>query len=494
MKSRSKIKILFINPPLSYPSNAKFTNLKLPLGFLYMAGVLEKRGFEVNILDCPLYYQYHKQVDDSTVKIGLPFNKIKEIICRFNPEIIGVSCAFSMYEHDSFELIDFIRKNFRKPLIIVGGAHSSANPVYVMRNKNIDMVVIGEGEMTMLEIAEKFRNKQSLNNLRGTAVRMNNKIKVNKLRDFIEDLDDLRPAWHLLDMEKYFDHPDNSLATMRKRSIDLITSRGCPANCVFCSICTVWGRKWRGRSPKNVVDEIEFLSKKYGAAQFRFQDDNLTLNKERIIEICNEIIKRKLDIKWDTPNGVALWSLDKEILLKMRQAGCYRTTFAVESGSKMTQKYIGKILDLEKINDLIDYCHQIKMWICATFIVGFPGEKIKDILETEKFMTSSKINFPFLYIAQPYQGTRMYEDFKKEGLIKEHFVRLSNVGKTYYDTLNFKSKELNYLRNRLYKRFYMKKMLSYMNPINFYSEFLSKVRSLEDVKYVIKMIKVVMFQ
>ena len=492
-KTHKRIKILFINPPQSANPKDKFTNHKLPLGFLYMAGVLEKNGFEVKILDCPLYYKFKRKINKDTIRIGLLPKQIKQEIQEFNPDIIGVSCSFTMYEADAFEVIDLIKTNFKDKLIVVGGAHSSANPKFVLRNKKIDLVVIGEGENTILEIAQKYNKNQKLTNIKGTALRTGNKIKINKPREYIQDLDSLKPAWHLIDMQSYFNHPDNSIATMRKNSVDIVSSRGCPGNCVFCSIHTVWGRKWRARTPKNVVDEIEFLCKKYGAKQFRFQDDNLTLNKKRILKICDEIIKRKLDIKWDTPNGVALWALDKEILSKMKKAGCYRVTFGVESGCKNTQKYIGKVINLDYINEMVNFCHKIGLWVCSTFIMGFPNETKEEIEQTRKFILSSKINFPFIYIAQPYQGTRMYEDFKQKGLIKD-FAKLSNIKNTRYNTLYLKSKELNNILADTYKQFYFQKIKSYLNPFIFYSEFFSKIRSFEDLKYTLRMIKAVIFK
>lgn len=481
-----KNKILFINPPQSCDIKEKYSNFKIPLGFLYMAGHLERNGFKVKILDCPLYYKNRKIINKKTVKIGLFPRGIKQIIKKFNPDIIGVSCAYSAYESDSFEVIDLIKKTAKEMkkniLVVAGGAHVSAVPEYVLRNKNIDITVIGEGEETILEIAQKFRQGKNLNRVKGTALREKGKIKINKPREYIQNLDELKPAWNLINLKDYFQHPDNSKATLRGPSLDIITSRGCPGNCVFCSIHTIWGRKWRGRTAQNVVDEIEFLNKKYGVRQFRIQDDNLTLDKKRIIQICDKIIKRKLDIKWDTPNGVAFWALDKEILKKMRQAGCYRITFGIESGSKKSQEYIRKIVDMKKINNFIDLCHKIGLWVCSTFIIGFPYETKEDIEKTKNFILNSKINFPFIYIAQPLLGTDLHNDFKKENLLSE-IEPGSNINESKYNTLHFTNTELNKMRNKIYMQFCIKKTLSYTNPFTFYRELLSKIRNLEDAKY-----------
>ena len=140
---------------------------------------------------------------------------------------------------------------------------------------------------------------------------------------------------------------------MRIPLTSMITSRGCPFNCVFCSVHTVWGRKFRKRDPKQVVDEIELLVKKYGVKEIHFEDDNLTLDRERILKICKEIIKRKIDIKWTTPNGVAIWTLDEEVLKYIKKSGCYKLCFGIESADPTTQKFIRKGINLEKSKKII---------------------------------------------------------------------------------------------------------------------------------------------
>lgn len=486
-----KTRVMFINPPQTNNVNVKYNNIKFPLGFLYMGGILEKNGFQVKILDCPIYYKKRREIDSNTVKIGLFPEEIEKEIKEFKPDIVGVSCAYTAYESDSFETIELVKKISReinkKILVTVGGAHTSANSQYVLRNKNIDIAIIGEGEETILEIAKKYEEKHlsDLLKIKGIGFRYKDKVKINPARERIKNLDKINAAWHLIDMNLYFQHPDNSLVTIRGPSVDIVTSRGCPGNCVFCSIRTVWGRVWIGRSAKHVVDELEMLNKKYGARHFRVFDDNLTLDRKRILEICDEIIKRKLDIKWDTPNGVAFWTLDEEVLTKMKEAGCYRITFGIESCSQDTQRYIKKIADLKKIDSLIKLCHKIGIWICATFIIGFPYETREELEITTNYIIHSRINFAFLCIAQPYQGTDLYNDFKKEKLMQE-FQPDSNVLKSKYNTKYFTSEELNKIRVLTLRKFYLNKALSYLNPVVFYEEFLSKIKSFEDLKYIFK--------
>lgn len=482
-------RILFINPPLSADKRLSFLNQQFPLGFLYMAGILKKEGFEVKILDCPLYYNLRRKIDDKTVKIGLFPEQIKKIIQEFKPDIIGVNCSYTMFESDSFEVIDLIKQVNSKILVVVGGAHVSSNPEFVLRNRKIDLAVIGEGELTILDIAKRLKNNKNLNDIKGTALILKDKFKINAPREQIQDLDSLEPDWSLVNFKEYFAHPDNSNVIMRKPSVNIVTSRGCPGNCIFCSVHTVWGRKWRAISSKKVVDEIEFLVKNYHVRHFRINDDNLTLDKKRIIDICKEIKKRKLDIKWDTPSGVAFWTLDKEVLKEMKEAGCYRITFGIESGCKKTIKYIRKAIDLKRVSELVGYCHEIGLWVASFFIIGFPNETKKDIEETKKYIINSNLNFPFIFIAQPYPGTDLYEDFKKEGLLDKGFADTSTFIQSKYHSKYLSPQELNKIRKDIYIQFYLRKSLKYLNPFIFYREILSKIKTFEELAYTFKIIK-----
>jgi anaerobic magnesium-protoporphyrin IX monomethyl ester cyclase len=485
-------RVLFINPPQSAPAGFEFCNIKTPLGYIYMAGVLEEHGFEVRILDCPLEYRTHTPVDATTIRIGTAWADIAVRVRDFAPAVIGVGCAYSAFESDSFALIASLHEAFPDIPVVVGGAHTSANPAYVLRNPHVAVAVIGEGEQSMLEIAQAVRDGRPLDGIPGTATRVDGQPRIHPPREYIQDLDTLHPAWHLLDLPAYFRHPANSDATLRRNSVDIVTSRGCPGRCVFCSIVTVWGRGWRSHGAQHVVDEIEMLVRRYGARQFRFQDDNLTLKRDRILAICDEILRRKLDIRWDTPNGVAIWTLDEEVIARMRAAGCYRLTFGIESGSARTQKYIGKIVAEDKIRRLIRCCHHNRIWACGTFIIGFPDETRDDIRETERMVLTCGINFAFIYIAQPLPGTRMMEDFRRHGLMDAQRFG-SMLGHSEYDTLHFKAAEINALLRDLYRQFYRRKFTAYLNPLTLWREVLCKLRTPEEWLYFLRMLANVLF-
>jgi len=491
---QKNVKILLISPPLTGSLSVGISIIKAPLGLAYIAAYLEKQEYHPEIIDCMAYYEEIEKKEDGNYRVGLSEKKIIRKIKNFNPDIVGISCSFSVYEKDSIQVAKLVKQN-SDALVIFGGAHSSANPDSVLKNKCVDVVVKGEGEVVFSDIVKNFRNKKKINSIPGTIIRKNNGgIKVNKSAEYIKNLDEIPfPARHLLPMERYLKHPHNSIANMRGPTTEIITSRGCPFNCIFCSIHTVWGKKWRARSPKNVVDELESLYKEYNIREFRFFDDNISWDKKRMIEICNEIIKRKLDIKWDTPNGVALVTLDEEVLKKMKKAGYYKTIICIESGCEKTLKFIRKPLTLDLAKKIIKTCNKLGIWTWSAFIIGFPDETKEDIQKTIDFAKRSGLNFVTFYVAQPYPGTEMYDVFKEKGLIKGELVggimEGSSLVDTKYDTIHFSARELRDLRKKAFSDFIKYRIILYLNPIKFYREFLNRIRSLEDLFFILKMVK-----
>ncbi len=316
----------------------------------------------------------------------------------------------------------------------------------------------------------------------------------NAARQQIEDLDSLPfPAWHLLDMELYLGLTLKSRFTMRSPSLTMVSSRGCPQHCVYCTIHSVWGNKWRGRSPKNVVDEIEFLMKRYGVKEVSFMDDSMGCLPKRLSQICQELISRRLDVKWTTPNGIAHWTLNRELLRKMKRAGCYRITFGIESGNVETRKFLGKPFDLNQARDLIKYANRIGMWTICTFIIGFPYEDKISIDDTIRYAIDSDTDFAVFYLLCPHPGTKVFEFFKKEGLLDFEGLTDSSVaispqalaalGETLAgkgaQTKHFSILQLQEQLSRAYKLFFKARTRSFLNPLRI----IRKIRSLEDLSY-----------
>ncbi len=259
-----KIKVLLINPFLTvYKDDSAGISPALGLG--YLASYLESNNIEVKVLDIAAEGVNIQKKIGKKVRYGLLETEIIQRIKEFAPKIVGITCQSTLHAKDALETAEIVKKVGKNILVVIGGAHPSSNPIEVLENKNIDIVVIGEGEVTLLEIIQKFADRKSLNKIFGTFIKSNNKIFKNLDRPFVKDLDTLPfPARHLLPMEIYFrEMAKNTSYAIRNRPMTIITSRGCPGNCIYCAVKTVWGRMWRGRSPKNVVDEIEVLMKEY---------------------------------------------------------------------------------------------------------------------------------------------------------------------------------------------------------------------------------------
>jgi len=485
-------KILLISPPRSGSWDSAIFSVCEPLGLAYIGAVLEKNNFEVEILDCFILGQKNKIAIANFVKIGLSDEDIETHIRKSQADIIGISNMFTSLVPDSMRVARLAKEVNPECLVVMGGAHATKAYDSVLMDNNIDMVVLGEGEETFLEIAQKFYKKENLYEIDGTATKINDKIKCNPPRNPIRNLDELPfPARHLLPMELYF--KDQSKTTfgfaMRLPVAVMITSRGCPYNCIFCSTSKVWG-KWRPRGIKNVVDEIEVLVKEYGVKEIAFEDDNFIVDKKRVIDICDEILTRKISIRWTVPAGLSTWIIDKITLLKMKKAGCYRVCFPIESGSKETLKFIGKPVNLKKAKQIISFSNRIGLWTIGNFIFGFPDEKPESVNKTLEFAQQSGLDMAIFYVVQPYAGSDLFYIYKKRGLLRPDLDIGSSVIDTHYDTGYYSASELASLRNKASSQYLKRRLFFYLTPRGFLFSLLPKINSFEKFRYFLKIVKI----
>lgn len=492
-KKDNDMKILLINPPFTQYASEIEIQADEPLGLMYLAAYLREKGIKVEILDA---FRGLKSVlmEDDFFRSGISEEEIKNKIIEYKPDIIGIASMFTMHSKGIHDVAKIIKSVSQDILVVVGGSHVSSLPEVVLEDHNIDIVIMGEGEETLVEIINKFKEKQNIFEILGIAIRENNKIKINRHREFIKDMNSLPfPARDLVDMNVYLNDKYRNLLAMATPRANIITSRGCPYYCPYCSIHSIWRHSWRAVSAKKVVDEIEFLVKKYGIREIAFQDDNLTLDKKRMHEICDEILKRKLKIKWCTPNGVAIWTLDKELLKKMKKSGCYKLTFGIETGSLVTQRFIRKThIDLEKSKKIIKYCNRIGLWTHSAFIIGFPYETRHEIEETIDYAIKSDLDLAAFFIATPFPGTELYEIYKKEGLLIADFgdaTQIKWIGcqqKPMCDTKYFKKEELDKYLKEAHQRFYHSRVYKFMNPLRLLRKFTGWL----EINYFLKLLRI----
>jgi len=390
---------------------------------------LEKKH-SVCIIDAPTEgWKNLMEMDETKYRVGLSAQTIAERVRQWNPDVVVIEIPFSGWSKTAFEVVDAIKSVDRNITVVLIGQHPSARPEACLSEPNVDFVVIGEPENTVSELINALElGKQDFMEIDGLGFRKNGKPVLTGKRALIEDLDSLPfPARHLLPMKVYYEAvKENPLrGEISKPWTIMITSRGCPYNCVFCSNCIVWSRKWRARSPKNVVDELEHVVKTYGIKQIDFYDENMTLDKKRVADICDLIVERGLRIEWFTPNGVRADTLDEPLLRKMKKAGCKKIRVAPESGvQRVVNDVIGKNLDLGSVEQAVVTCKKVGIKVGCFFVIGLIGETKADIEETIKFAHKLKrlgADNLIFSIAMPLYGTAFYEQAKQGGFLREGF-------------------------------------------------------------------------
>jgi magnesium-protoporphyrin IX monomethyl ester (oxidative) cyclase len=418
-------KVLLILPPCPIPKMFP-KRVQIPLGIAYLASALRRERIEVSLLDAIIEgWDTVIELDDQNIQFGLTTAEIAKHAASLKPDLVGISCMFSVQARVTSEIAMEIKKNLTDVTICVGGAHPSAMPEEIAANENIDYVIIGEGEATVTELVKTINHSKPVDNIEGICyLNPDDRVVLNPKTHYIENLDSIPPpAFDLLPMERYFKiNRPHGTVTKNRRIIPMITSRGCPAKCVFCSIHPIWGRRYRSRTPENVVDEIKMLVNKYGVQEIHIEDDNLTFDKGRAEKIFDLLIKNNINITFAAPNGLAVWALDGPLLRKMKQVGFYRLTLAVESGSQNTlSKIIHKPLRLERVLDVIDIANKIGFDIDIFFVVGFPSETPEEMQKTFDLGRSLDVSSVKYFLATPYPGTELMEIARRNNLLPPDF-------------------------------------------------------------------------
>ena len=426
-----KTRVTLVNPP--YPVGSHQHPPFMPLGIGYLGAVLYKNHFEVNVIDCQAQKLTHKQ--------------FREEIGKVQPDIVGVTSTTLTYK-SALRIVKICKEVWPNCITAIGGPHVTFwDDKALQEEPSLDVVVRGEGENTMLELAQRVEKDQAFHDLVGTTCRKGTEIMKNPDRPFLEDLDSLPyPALHL------WQHTEN-LRKYGTIPYPVMTSRGCVYWCNFCTAVRMFGRRYRMRSPKNVVDELEFLHRNYYANQFTFYDDAFTVDQARTAKICEEIQRRGLRIKWDCETRVDMVS--KELLVKMREAGCIAVWFGVESGSKKVLTSMGKGFSLTQTRRAFKWAKEAGLMTVAGVILGFPGETKESAWETIRFVKELNPNDVGFYIATPYPGTPLYEEVKANGSLKITDFDKYDTATPIFEIPNLSMQELTEIREQAFQSFYL---------------------------------------
>jgi len=417
------MKVLLINPPQVFYPGSEQPAGNLPLGLMYIAAVLDKAGYKTEVLDAFMGDGKFLK-NGETISVGMPFERIKQEIYRRKPDIVGVAGPFTCQIENSVKISNLVKQVDQSILTVVGGPHVTTVPKgFLEEAKSVDIAVIGEGEYTMLELAQYFEGKKQLSEILGIAYRKEEEVIINSPRPFIKNLDELPyPAYDLVDMEQYLSPKNIGYRSFRNRAISMITSRGCPFNCCFCSVHLHMGKEFRAHSADYVLNHIQYVVEKFNVKNIFFEDDNLTLDLSRFEAVCDGLIEKKIKIGWETPNGVRADCLNLNLLEKMKKSGCQSVFFGVESGDQqILNNVICKSLDLNRVVEVAKICKDIGLKTGAFYIIGFPGEKKENMQKTVDFALWLKRDFDVgmhLFNATPSYGTRLYDECKAKGYIQ----------------------------------------------------------------------------
>lgn len=459
------MKVLLLHPPYTkdeiFRKSMKRVGAVLPpLGLAYLASMLEKEGHEVKIIDGPTL---------ATVE-GYGMEELARDLRDFKPRVAGISAAYSQMEYAKKSL-SLIKALVPECMTILGGSLATSMPNILNELKNLDYGVYGEAEFTFAEILKKIESGKVLENTEGLIWREGSEVKFLKPK-LIMNIDDIpMPARHLLKMEIYRPSPANY---RRLPATTIMTSRGCPYQCIFCSKA-VEGNVFRAHSAKRVVDEIESLVNDYRIKDIQIFDDTFTCVQKRTEEICKGIIERNLDVGWNCMTRAD--NVDLELLKLMKKAGCYEVGFGIESGSERVLKFIGKGLTKEQIREGVEEAKEAGLDVRGFFMIGFPTETKEEILETIEFAKELDVDVAQFMVATPLPGTKMWGIAKEKGVVNESDCSSF----TFYapDKMPFSSnllngEELAKLYNEANKSFYLRPRFIFKQ--------IMKIRSFDDVK------------
>lgn len=513
------MKILLLNP-YQTKNTSKRTYPLEPIGLLSLATYVRDKittkypSIKISILDTYFNGPAVCRKNKDGYRSGLTDAEIAELLKEENPDIIGVSNNYTAYLQDSLSLIKLAKKTCPQALTIMGGAHATMDHKTLIADKDIDIVVRGEGEETLREIIYNIYRHKPLNNVAGitykrslrayalkrslkseltsSPYKVGKRIACNLDRALIQNLDEMPiPDRSFIDYPGYLKKTADSFFVPAQKPVGIIFSaRGCMYRCIFCSTNKVWANKWRSRSAKNILREINYLKEKYGVREIAFEDDQFMGSKKRIIELCKLIIKHKLGMSFIVPTGLSPALLDRDTIDYLKKANFYRICFSIDVGTKKSALYVRKPVNLDKVRDLIAYANNSGFWTYGFFVIGFPYEKIEDLIETRNYAYDLKLDFIRFYIAQPHMGSDLYDEYLKNGMLNERVNKYHTMYDSTFGTKYVSAKKLYKLRENFENSYLQYHLRHHFISISYLiNEFIPKIFSLKKGLYFLRLLR-----
>ena len=402
--------VLLLTPPatrLMNPATAQEDLLPpktwVPLGIAYLASALRQHDVETNLFDLH----------------GYSWEEVSQLLKDVRPDVVGISC-FTFGRSNALRLALLAKSALPAVTVIMGGPHATFFPEQMLESGFVDVVALGEGEVTIVELVRCLEQRRNWDSVKGIVFNKNGTVFRTEPRPRVSSLDDFAfPAYDTFDLSEY-KSPEIPPYYKDAAGTHILTSRGCPFHCNFCSVNTFFNGKWAYRSPGNVVDEIEMLMESHNIRHIYFSDDLFTLDNSRAIALCKEILDRKLEFAWMAETRVDC--VNDELLKWMRRAGCYRMYYGVESGSPRILKSANKGFTVEHIRNAFRLTHEAGMEPCCFLMVGNPGETPETIMETSELIHEIRpATMPVMGINTILPASAQYESAKAQGLIQDDY-------------------------------------------------------------------------
>lgn len=362
-----------------------------PLSLLYVAAILEREGVEVELIDMAAE--------------RLNYSDALQRIKKFSPDLLGFSTS-TMSFHPILKWIDKFKQDTDLP-VLVGGEHVRHYPFETMSHESIDFCIVGEAELPLPEFVRAFRGKRPFDGIKSIGFRKNGSVVIDRTLQMVTDIDSVPfPARHLIKNELY-----ENVLTRRKNFTAMLSARGCPFNCSFCNANQ---QKYRARSPKNFVDEIEFNLARHGIRDFDIYDSTFTTDRRRVLAICEEIRARRLEIGFSVRSRVDV--VDREMIDALKSAGCHSIMYGVESSDPEILKRMNKGISPQQVMDTITYTNRSGLDTLGFFMFGFPGETRETIEKTIEFSLKLPLDYAQFTLLVPFPETEIYSFYLEHGI------------------------------------------------------------------------------
>lgn len=423
-----------------------------PLGLGYLSSFLKSKGHSVLIIDA--------------LRDNLSNDEILEKLKAEKIKLVGITCLSAFY-NEVVSLSNLLKENDID--VLIGGVHPTFMPKETLIDTKANFVILGEGELALSKFLDGAKNISGIYSLSD----FNNGKKIDICERF-ENLDELPfPDWEQLSPKSYPRAPHGAIVKNFPIGI-IMTTRGCPYGCKFCASPKFYGRKIRFRSPQNVIDEIKYLIKNFQIKEIHFEDDNLTLKRSHIEEICNLIIKNKIKISWSCPNGIRADKVDRDLIKLMKKSGCYCFAYGVESANPQILKNINKDEPIEVIRKSIEIADECGISAQGFFIFGLPGETKETIKETIDFAVKSKLSRAQFLILDVLPGCELWDDLN--GQFKPNFAK-NSYKEPEWLPIGLSKEDLLQAQSSAFKKFYFR-------PIIFFK--MIKDVSFSQIKFLLK--------